>query len=51
MPGELGQTKAFHETERLWAMVKERYPFFADHEAKTERVIPVVVLERVRPVL
>jgi deazaflavin-dependent oxidoreductase (nitroreductase family) len=35
------------ERERLWAMLKERYPFFADHEAMTEREIPVVVLERV----
>lgn len=22
------------ERERLWAMIKENYPFFADHEAK-----------------
>lgn len=35
------------ERAPLWAMLKERYPFFADHEAKTERVIPVVALERV----
>jgi deazaflavin-dependent oxidoreductase (nitroreductase family) len=34
------------ERERLWAMLKERYPFFADHEAKTDRTIPVVVLTR-----
>ena len=33
--------------ERVWSMVKERYPFFADHEAKTDRVIPVVALTRV----
>jgi deazaflavin-dependent oxidoreductase (nitroreductase family) len=33
------------ERERLWSVIKERYPFFADHEAKTDRVIPVVALE------
>jgi hypothetical protein len=27
-------------------LIKERYPFFADHEAQTEREIPVVVLTR-----
>jgi deazaflavin-dependent oxidoreductase (nitroreductase family) len=32
--------------ERLWAMLKQRYPFFADHEAKTAREIPVVTLTR-----
>jgi len=32
--------------ERLWAMLKQRYPFFADHEAKTTREIPVVALRR-----
>ncbi len=33
---------------RLWTMLKQTYPFFADHEASTERTIPVVVLTRVR---
>lgn len=33
--------------ERLWAMLKQRYPFFADHEAKTSREIPVVALTKV----
>jgi F420H(2)-dependent quinone reductase len=37
---------AGEERERLWAMLKENYPFFADHEASTERVIPVVTLTR-----
>jgi deazaflavin-dependent oxidoreductase (nitroreductase family) len=32
--------------ERLWRMLKQRYPFFADHEAKTAREIPVVALTR-----
>jgi deazaflavin-dependent oxidoreductase (nitroreductase family) len=34
------------ERDRLWATLKESYPFFADHEAKTDRVIPVVILTR-----
>jgi deazaflavin-dependent oxidoreductase (nitroreductase family) len=35
-------------TERAgaWSMLKEGYPFFADHEASTERIIPVVALTR-----
>jgi deazaflavin-dependent oxidoreductase (nitroreductase family) len=37
---------AGEERERLWAMLKENYPFFADHETSTERVIPVVALTR-----
>jgi deazaflavin-dependent oxidoreductase (nitroreductase family) len=32
--------------ERLWAMLKQRYPFFADHEAKTAREIPVVTVTK-----
>ena len=32
--------------ERVWSMLKQRYPFFADHEAKTSRTIPVVALTR-----
>jgi deazaflavin-dependent oxidoreductase (nitroreductase family) len=35
------------ERERIWATQKERYPGFAEYEAKTDRVIPVVILERV----
>ena len=31
--------------ERLWSTQKELYPGFADYEAKTTRLIPVVVLE------
>jgi deazaflavin-dependent oxidoreductase (nitroreductase family) len=34
------------ERARLWTMLTAAYPFFAEHQAKTERVIPVVVLER-----
>ena len=35
------------ERARAWSMLKESYPFFAGHEASTERVIPVVALSRV----
>lgn len=35
------------EHDRLWTEIKERYPFFADHEAKAApRRIPVVELTR-----
>lgn len=34
------------ERARLWAMVTEHYPFFLDHQAKADREIPIVVLER-----
>ena len=35
------------ERDRLYAAHAERYPGFADYEAKTSRVIPVVLLRRV----
>jgi deazaflavin-dependent oxidoreductase (nitroreductase family) len=35
------------DRDRVWQEIKSRYPFFADHEAKTSRTIPVVALERV----
>lgn len=34
------------EREQLWNMVIARYPFFAEHQAKTSRQIPIVVLVR-----
>jgi len=34
------------ERERLFSTQKERFPGFADYEAGTDRVIPVVALER-----
>src|SRR5215472_5030872 len=34
------------ERDRLFAMVSEKNPFFAEHQAKVSRTIPVVVLER-----
>jgi deazaflavin-dependent oxidoreductase (nitroreductase family) len=35
------------EHERLWPWLKQRNPMYARYEKKTERQIPVVVLERV----
>ncbi len=32
------------ERERVWTLLKETYPFFAEHETKTVREIPVVAL-------
>jgi deazaflavin-dependent oxidoreductase (nitroreductase family) len=40
---------AGEERERVWTMLKQTYPFFADHEAGTERQIPVVALVRASP--
>jgi deazaflavin-dependent oxidoreductase (nitroreductase family) len=34
------------DRERTWDMLKRTYPFFADHEAKVDREIPVVELRR-----
>jgi deazaflavin-dependent oxidoreductase (nitroreductase family) len=34
------------EREREWTTVKQAYRFFADHETKTDRTIPVVALTR-----
>lgn len=34
------------EREPIWEQQKARYPGFADYETKTDRVIPVVMLER-----
>lgn len=34
------------ERDRVWAVLKEHYPFFAEHEARTDRTIPVVELIR-----
>jgi deazaflavin-dependent oxidoreductase (nitroreductase family) len=34
------------ERDELFAKVVEQYPFFADHQAGTERAIPVVSLVR-----
>ena len=37
------------ERQRLWARIVEMYPFFAEHQAKTTRQIPVIALERRTP--
>ncbi|PZC41703.1 MAG: protein of unknown function (DUF385) [Chloroflexi bacterium] len=34
------------ERESIWTTQKQRYSVFADYEAKTDREIPVVLLER-----
>ena len=34
------------ERQRLWARIVEQRPFFADHQAKVTRQIPVIALER-----
>jgi hypothetical protein len=34
------------EREPIWEEQKSRYPGFADYESRTDRVIPVVMLER-----
>jgi len=34
------------ERDRLFGEIAERYPFFIDHQAKIDRQIPVVALER-----
>jgi deazaflavin-dependent oxidoreductase (nitroreductase family) len=33
------------ERERIWARQKQDYPGFADYETRTDRQIPVVVLD------
>lgn len=40
------RTTAGEEREAIWSRQKETLTFFADYDAKTEREIPVVVLER-----
>jgi len=37
------------ERDRLWALLTETYPFFAEHEAGLARAIPVVALTRDAP--
>lgn len=34
------------ERQQLWESIVEHYPFFADHQAKVTREIPVAALER-----
>jgi len=37
---------AGEEGERLWAKIVKAYPFFAEHQAKITRQIPVIALSR-----
>jgi deazaflavin-dependent oxidoreductase (nitroreductase family) len=37
------------ERERIWEKQKELNPAFVGYETKTDRVIPVVILERIQP--
>ena len=39
-------TATSNEREPIWSKQKRDYPGFADYEAKTDRQIPVVILER-----
>lgn len=41
------RTTAGAEREALWAQMVSIYPPFVDYQAKTDRVFPVVVLERI----
>ena len=34
------------ERERVWAQAAREFPFLDDHQARTERQIPVIALER-----
>jgi deazaflavin-dependent oxidoreductase (nitroreductase family) len=42
----IARVSAGAERQRLWSKVLEGYPFFADHQGKISREIPVVALER-----
>jgi len=41
------RTATGDERERIWAQQKHEYPGFADYETKTDREIPVVILDPV----
>lgn len=41
------RTAAGEERERLWRLATEQWPPYDEYQTKTDRVIPVVVLERV----
>ncbi len=53
LPGETFEARAVTaegaDRDRIWTAQKEAMPGFKDYEAKTERQIPVIVLERVDP--
>ena len=43
------RTAGFEERPRLWELMTERWPAYDDYQARTDREIPVVVLERLAP--
>ena len=42
------RTVSDDEKARLWPMMAEIWPAYDDYQAKTDRAIPVIVLDRVR---
>jgi hypothetical protein len=40
------RTATGEERERLWGLMTEVWPAYDDYQARTDREIPVVVLER-----
>ena len=53
LPGETFEARALpvvgSERDRIFSAQKELMPGFAEYEAKTDREIPVIVLERLSP--
>lgn len=43
------RTATADEKPELWSLMTEDWPAYDDYQASTEREIPVVVLERVKP--
>jgi deazaflavin-dependent oxidoreductase (nitroreductase family) len=43
----IARTARGEERERLWGLMNEVWPHYAEYAEKTEREIPVVVLERI----
>ena len=43
----IARTADGEERERLWRLMNEVWPHYAEYQEKTEREIPVVVLERI----
>ena len=41
------RTAEGEERERLWRQMNEIWPHYDEYQTKTDRVIPVVVLERI----
>ncbi|MFJ6726413.1 nitroreductase family deazaflavin-dependent oxidoreductase [Streptomyces sp. NPDC091281] len=41
------RTAVGEERDRLWPLMVETFPTYAEYQEKTERVIPVVVLDRI----